>query len=221
MPPAVLLSIQVGQPCSYGGEDPDEPPWTTAFFKTPITNPVYLGRTNLAGDAQADRVNHGGPDKAVCAYPADHYDHWRRELNRPDLPFGAFGENFTLRGLTETTVCVGDVWAVGPAHVQISQPRQPCWKMARRWGLTDLPARVVQLGFNGWYFRVLQEGIVEAGMELTLLDRPHPEWTVDAANRVMHHRKDDRAAAAALAAVPLLSAAWRTSLARRADPREG
>jgi MOSC domain-containing protein YiiM len=216
MPAPVLLSILVGQPCSHGKGEADESHWTTAFFKRPVAGPVFLGRTNLVGDAQADRVNHGGPDKAVCAYSADHYDHWRRDLNRADLPCGAFGENFTLRGVTETDVCIGDVWAVGPARVQVSQPRQPCWKMARRWGVHDLPARVVRLVFTGWYFRVLEEGIVEAGLELTLLDRPHPTWTVEAANQVMHHRKADRAVAAELAEVSPLSSAWRESLARRA-----
>jgi MOSC domain-containing protein YiiM len=216
MPPPVLLSIQVSQPRSHGEGQAAESLWTTAFFKEPVSGPVFLGRTNLVGDAQADRVNHGGHDKAVCAYSADHYDHWRRDLNRTDLPCGAFGENFTLRGLTETTVCIGDVWAVGPARVQVSQPRQPCWKMARRWGVHDLPARVVRFGFTGWYFRVLEEGTVEAGMVLTLLERPNPAWTIDAANQVMHHRKADRAAAAELAGVPFLSAAWRESLARRA-----
>jgi MOSC domain-containing protein YiiM len=215
MPPPVLLSIQVGQPCSHGEGEADESHWTTAFFKQPVAGPVFLGRTNLVGDAQADRVNHGGPDKAVCAYSADRYEHWRRDLNRSDLPFGAFGENFTLRELTETDVCIGDVWAVGTARVQVSQPRQPCWKMARRWGVPELPARVVRLGFTGWYFRVLEEGAVETGMELSLLERPHPAWTVEAANLVMHQRKADRVEAAALAEVPLLSAAWRDSLARR------
>jgi MOSC domain-containing protein YiiM len=211
----MLLSIQVALPRSYGEGGSAEPDWTTGFFKEPVAGPVFLGRTNLAGDGQADRVNHGGPDKAACAYSADHYDHWRTELNNATLPGGAFGENFTPHGLTETDVCVGDVWSVGPARVQVSQPRQPCWKMARRWGVKDLPTRVVQLGFTGWYFRVLGEGIVEAGMDLVLLDRPCPDWTVAAANAVMHHRKEDRAAAADLAGVPLLSAAWRASLARR------
>jgi MOSC domain-containing protein YiiM len=216
MPRPALVSIQVGQPCSRGEGQTDESSWSTAFFKEPVAGPVFLGRTNLLGDAQADRVNHGGPDKAVCAYSADHYDHWRHDLNRPDLPYGAFGENFTLRGLTERDVSIGDMWAIGPARVQVSQPRQPCWKMARRWGVHDLPASVVRIGFTGWYFRVLEEGTVEPGMVLTLLERPHPAWTVEAANQVMHHRKADRVVAAELAVVPLLSDAWRESLARRA-----
>src|SRR5690606_18685860 len=106
-------------------------PWTTGFFKEPTLGPVWLGRTNLEGDGQADLVHHGGPDKAVLAYSADHYAAWREVLNNPALPFGAFGENFTIEGLKEADVCIGDTWKVGDeATIQLSQPRQPCWKLA-------------------------------------------------------------------------------------------
>lgn len=208
-----LRSIQVGPPRTYA--DDAAGPWTTGFYKQPITGPVWLGRTNLVGDGQADRVNHGGPDKAVCAYPADHFQFWAQELGRPDLPGGAFGENFTVAGLTEPDGCVGDVWTVGGAAVEVSQPRQPCWKLARRWGRKDLALRVIATGRTGWYFRVRAEGWVEAGQPLTLADRPHPAWPVSRANDVMHHRKADRAAAAELAAVPPLAASWRDALLRR------
>src|SRR5262245_35397589 len=98
----VLVSIQVGLPKSYGraaAEDPMDRPWQTGFFKQPVDGPSWLGRTNLVGDGQADLVNHGGEDKAVLCYAASHYPEWRDELARPDLPYGAFGENFTIEGL--------------------------------------------------------------------------------------------------------------------------
>ena len=116
----VLLSIHVGRPAEQGTEraaDPLDRPWTSGFFKTPVAGPVFLGTTNLDGDGQADLVNHGGPDKAVCAYSADHYDAWRRELGLTEMPFGAYGENFTIGGLDEAGVCIGDVWRVGEATV--------------------------------------------------------------------------------------------------------
>lgn len=211
-----LLSVQVGMPQSLGsGEQPDDRAWTSGIIKAAVTGPVWLARTNLAGDGQADPLNHGGPDKAVCVYPAGHYPHWRANLAL-QLEYGAFGENFTVAGLSEAEVCVGDVWSVGGALVAVSQPRQPCWKLARRWAVKDLALRVQQTGRTGWYFRVVREGLVAAGDLLTLAERPAPNWTITRANEVMHHRKTDFALAAELAAVPTLSASWRATLQARA-----
>jgi MOSC domain-containing protein YiiM len=215
MPPATLLSIQVGRPADYGHDDaadPHERPWTTAFFKSPIAGPVFVGRTNIAGDAQADLEHHGGIDKAVLAYAASHYDLWRDELGRPDLCFGGFGENLTIAGLTEESVCIGDVWSLGQALFQISQPRQPCWKLARRWRIKELAALVIANGRSGWYLRVLREGLIDAGQTLTLVERPHPNWPLARAHQVMHHRQSETVLAHELAALPELSAAWQMSL---------
>jgi len=214
-----LVSIQVGMPREYGKEGAGHPmdrPWYTGFLKERISGPVQLHWTNLEGDGQADLVHHGGRDKAVLAYSADHYDSWRREMSHPDLPFGAFGENFTLVGLTERDVCIGDRWAVGETvQVQISQPRQPCWKLARRWKRKTLALEVQQSGRTGWYFRVLIEGTVAAGMTLTLLERPYPEWSVERANQIMHNDKQNMAAALELASIPLLSENWQATLLKR------
>lgn len=216
-----LASIQVGLPSQFGEEeaaDPMDRLWTTGFYKQPVDGPVRLGVTNLDGDGQADLVHHGGTDKAVLAYTAHHYDLWRRELNIPALPFAAFGENFTVEGMTETDVCIGDIWNVGDdATVQVSQPRQPCWKLARRWRLKTLALQVQQTGRTGWYFRVLTEGVVAAEMPMVLVERPHSTWTVERANRVMHANKDDLQAAAELAAIPVLSASWKATLLRRVE----
>lgn len=171
----VLASIQVSLPRSFGQEgaaDPMDRPWTTGFFKEPVSSAVRLGLINLEGDGQADLVHHGGTDKAVLAYSAEHYPGWRQSMNNPSLPFGAFGENFTITGLTEADVCIGDIWQVGDeAVLEVSQPRQPCWKLARRWRIKSLALDVQQTGRTGWYFRVLTEGIVAAGMRLVLLFR--------------------------------------------------
>lgn len=220
----VLASIQVGLPRHFGQDgaaDPMDRPWTTGFIKEPVTGSARLGATNLDGDGQADLVHHGGPDKAVLAYSAEHYPGWRKSMNNPSLPFGAFGENFAVEGLTEADVCIGDTWQVGDeAVVQVSQPRQPCWKLARRWRIKTLALQVQQTGRTGWYFRVLKEDIVAAGMRLVLRERPHPDWTVERANRVMHTEKRDIAAALELAAIPLLSENWRATLIRRAEKQE-
>lgn len=215
-----LVSMLVGLPRELGVEgaaDPMERAWSTGSFKESVTGPVWLGSTNLAGDGQADLKHHGGLDKAVCAYPAAHYPSWRDELTLPAFPYGAFSENWTIAGLTERNVCIGDTFAVGEATVQISQPRQPCWKLARRWRIRDLAARVQKTGRTGWYFRVLTEGHVAANQPLVLLDRPFPDWTIAHSNQIMHETRHDREGARTLAACPLLSANWRETLTRRAQ----
>jgi MOSC domain-containing protein YiiM len=212
-----LLSLQVGLPREHGREDARdwaERAWTTAFFKEPVPGPLWLGRTRLEGDGQADRRFHGGPDKAVLAYAAAHYPAWRENLGR-EMPFGAFGENFTVEGADESGVCLGDVYAVGGARVQVSQPRIPCWKIARRWGIKDLSARVQRTGRTGWYFRVLEEGTVAPGDQLTPLERPHPEWPVSRANEAMYALRT-REAVLALAACPALAPDLADALRHRA-----
>ena len=171
--------------------------------------------TNLAGDGQADLFHHGGSHKAVCVYPASHYPYWQTVLPLSELPHGSFGENFTVSNLVEADVCIGDIWQIGDATVQVSQPRQPCWKLARRWNIKDLANQVQQTGRTGWYFRVKVEGDVSAGMALTLLNRPHPRWTVAAANSIMHHDRKNYSAAFELAALSELSPSWQETLHNR------
>jgi MOSC domain-containing protein YiiM len=218
----LLVSIQVGLPRSYGHQgaaNPMDRPWQTGFFKQPVDGPRWLGRTNLTGDGQADLVNHGGPDKAVLSYAAAHYPAWRAEVGRLDLPYGAFGENFTVEGLSEETVCLGDRYRLGGALVEVSQPRQPCWKLAWRWRLKELTALVEQSGRTGWYLRVLEEGEVRPGLPLTLLERPYPEWTVARATQVMRRRKHDPTTAGELAGCEALAASWRDRLAEASASR--
>ncbi|WP_397570319.1 MOSC domain-containing protein [Schlesneria sp. T3-172] len=216
----VLQSIQVGLPRKMGLEgatDPMDRPWTSGFQKSPVPGPVRVGSTNVEGDGQADLEHHGGPDKAVLAYSADHYAQWRQVLQKPNLPFGAFGENFTIAGLNETTVCVGDIWQLGDVRLQVSQPRQPCWKLARRWRIKTLALQVQESGRTGWYFRVLTEGMITPGLGFHLQDRPYPDWTIERSNRIMHFEKDDLRAAAELAALAPLATSWKSTLTKRVE----
>lgn len=213
-----LIGLQAGLPRLHGRADATEPmdrEWFSGFAKDAASGPLRAGREGLEGDGQADRKNHGGPDKALCVYPMEHHDFWIAEIG-PDFGPGAFGENFTVAGALEADVCLGDVFQIGKIVVEISQPRQPCWKLARRWRVKDLALQVERTGRTGWYLRVLQDGLVGAPADAVLLRRPHPEWTVERANEIMHHRKEDRTAAGELAACPALSASWRDSLGRRA-----
>jgi MOSC domain-containing protein YiiM len=208
---ARLASIQVGTPAwreSAGGRR-----WRSAFFKEPLAGPVELRLTNLSGDRQADLSVHGGPDMAVLCYALDHYPAWRRELGLPAGP-GGFGENFTISGQEERSVCIGDVYEVGEALVQVSQPRGPCWKISERWERPELLRRVEESGRHGWYLRVLREGMVEAGLDLRLMERPHPEWTVRRASDVYRARRREPAGAAELARCQALAVGSRRRLER-------
>ena len=176
--------------------------WRSGIYKAVVAGPVRVGLTNLEGDGQADLRFHGGPDRAVLAYSADHYPAWRDELRALDLPFGAFGENLTIAGSDEATVCVGDVVRVGSTRLQVSQPRLPCWKLGRRFGIPDLPRRVLVTRRGGWYMRVLEEGVLEAGDVVELIDRPFPEWNVRRAIDVYLAPADD-GDRSELAALPL------------------
>lgn len=139
-----------------------------------VKTPVAVGPSGLAGDAQGDRKRHGGPDKAVHIYPVAHYTNWARHLpDRADLfTPGTFGENIVLAGPTEADVCIGDMFRLGSALVQLSQARQPCWKLNLRFGLSDMARRVQTSGRTGWYARVLAPGTVAAGDRMVLEARP-------------------------------------------------
>jgi MOSC domain-containing protein YiiM len=215
----VLYSIQIGSPKNYGFEDAvdaHDKPWTTGFFKMPIEGPVFVGATNLDGDGQADLINHGGIDKAVLAYSADHYSKWRNELQLPDMPYGAFGENLTIAGWNEESVYIGDIFRIGAVTFEVSQPRQPCWKLARRWRMHELTGLVVSNGRSGWYLRVLEQGWIESQMPVALIERPNPAWPIARANEIFFHRKTDLALTLELAGVPRLAGSWVEELHERA-----
>lgn len=195
--------------------------WKTGFRKASQADAVWLGYEGFRGDEQADRRHHGGVEKAVCVYPVEHYSYWAGQLMPSGLEAGAFGENLTTTGMLESSVCIGDIYRLGEAVVQVSQPRQPCWKLARRWQVKDLALQVENTGYTGFYFRVLQHGHVKAGCGLTLEGRAWPEWTVERCNQIMHHRKEDQEAAASLAGCPALSGSWKDALWRRGMARGG
>ena len=219
-----ILSIQVGLPKKIGlvgAPLPMDRDWTSGFYKQKVSGPVRVGRTNLEGDGQADLAVHGGPDKAINIYPSEHYDYWKHDLGLESFPSGAFGENLTLAGATEADVCLGDIFESGEQGVrlQISQPRQPCWKLARRWKIKDLSARVDRTGKTGWYFRVLREGILTAGDVLHLVERPYPEWPITATNRILNSTDDNFAETAQLADCPALAEILKKGLSRRVATR--
>ncbi len=214
-----IISIQVGLPKEL--DDPQAADghgraWRSAIYKLPVPGPVWAGKTNLVGDGQVNLKVHGGPDKAVYAYPAEHFSAWQEEL-RLEMHFGGFGENLTVEGLFEGEVCIGDVYQAGDVLLQVTQPRGPCWKLARRWGVKDLEQRFSQSGRTGFYLRVLQEGNLAAGMALERVSRPSVQWSILQAHRLREDVRSDPQAVAALAELPEISASFRRDLLKQLD----
>lgn len=189
--------------------------------KRPADRPLRLGFAGLEGDVQGDTRRHGGPDKALHHYPLDHYAAWRAEIGpRPVLAGpGAFGENLSTLGLTEAEAAVGDVFRLGSALVEISQGRQPCWKLNHRFETPDMSRRVQQSGRTGWYYRVLEAGAVAPGEGLVLVDRRAPDWTLRRLWRVLYVDVLNRAELAAMAELPPLPEGWRAHARRRLETR--
>jgi MOSC domain-containing protein YiiM len=185
----------------------------SAIAKTPVDRALHVGLLGIDGDEQADLTVHGGVDKAIHHYPRDHYAWWAETLGGHALleAPGAFGENISTAGLIESEACIGDRYRLGSALVEISQGRQPCWKLGHRFGVATVPATVVTTRRSGWYYRVIEEGVVAGGHTLELVDRPLPEWSVE---RVFHllvggAGKREPEALRALAAMDALATSWR------------
>ncbi|MFC5405296.1 MOSC domain-containing protein [Cohnella soli] len=211
-----ILSINVGMPTQVTYKNKEV---STGIHKRPAEGPLFLTWTNFAGDGQADLVHHGGKEKAVCVYPHEHYAYWENDLKRT-LNYGAFGENLTIRGLLEKDVCIGDTFALGEAVVQVSQPRQPCFKLSVKYDAPDMPLKVQNTGYTGFYFRVLKEGLVSREDGCRLLSRHPKAISVDYANRMMHHEKDNVAGIRSLLEVDALSISWRATLTKRLNGTE-
>jgi MOSC domain-containing protein YiiM len=174
---AQLVSVNVGLPrrVQWKGRSV-----LTGIFKEPVSGPVVARRLDLDGDRQADLTVHGGPDKAVYVYPAEHYDPWRYELAPIELRWGMFGENLTTQGLIEEGVLIGERLQIGQAIFVVTQPRQPCYKLALRFGRDDMLRRFVQTRRTGWYFAVEREGAVAAGDPIERLGAPAATLSVAA-----------------------------------------
>jgi MOSC domain-containing protein YiiM len=211
MAPMKLLSVNVGLP--------REIEWQgklirTSIFKSPASGQVRVATLNLEGDEQSDLSVHGGVHKAVYAYPSEHYAFWREEVPGLDLPWGAFGENFTTEGLLEE-VQIGDRLRVGTAEFAVTQPRMPCFKLGIRFGRPEIVKRFLRNGRTGFYLAVLQEGQVTAGDSIEMLSRDEHGVTVadivnlykaDATNKDLLHRASE---------LPALPSFWRDHFRKR------
>lgn len=215
-----LESVQISQPRTYSrtnSRSNKTENWTTSFNKSPVEGWVSVTAAGIAGDEQADKKNHGGIDKAVLFYSADHFDYWQNQLGVPAIAPGAFGENLTVSGMDESTVCIGDRLSINDVILEVSQPRQPCWKLARHWHLPELPKQVVQSGFCGWYCRVIKNGRIKLETPIALVANPHPKWPVRRAHQVFHQSPVNAATLNELLSLTVLSNAWKTSAKHRGN----
>jgi MOSC domain-containing protein YiiM len=212
--PMRVISVNVGQP--------REVEWKgrrvlTGIFKEPVAGPVALRARNLDGDRQADLTVHGGPDKAVYVYPREHYNYWRRELPKMDLPWGMFGENLTVEGLNEETTSIGDRFRIGSAEVIVTQPRMPCYKLGLKFGRDDILKRFLASERTGLYLRMLTEGEVAAGDTITLLSRDPAGVHVGDITRLYASERHNLDLLRRAIAVDALPASWRDYFQERVE----
>ena len=184
--------------------------YVTGMCKKPVHGPLRLMKRGFEGDGVGDLKHHGGIDKAVCVYGIDHYGYWETVLGI-EMPKAAFGENFSVTGMHEDDICIGDIYQVGSARMQVSQPRQPCSTLAARYGREDFVKLVVDSGRTGFYLSVLQEGLVSAGDRLAVVSQDPRRVSIAFANRIYHHDRKNLSGIEQVLAVPALSESWKKS----------
>jgi MOSC domain-containing protein YiiM len=207
-----LLSVNVSLPkiVEYGGKTV-----TTGIFKEPVEGLVRVRRLNLEGDKQADLSVHGGAEKAVYAYPSEHYPYWREQYPDVDLDWAAFGENLTTQGLIERDVRIGDRFRIGSSELVVTQPRLPCYKLGIRFGRPDVVKRFLASGRSGFYFAMVREGELAAGDEIALIERDPRDLSVAAVIQLYTAREPDRELLQRAVTHDVLPAGWREIFARR------
>lgn len=208
------VTLYAGSPRYIGDEGQ-----FSAIWKSPVPGRVRITREGLAGDVQADRRVHGGPEKAVHHYAGENYARLAQHFPQiaGELVVGSIGENISTFGLDETTVCIGDIFRLGTAVLQVCQPRRPCWKIDTRYATTGITAHIVESGMTGWYYRVLEEGEAESGDTCMHLDRPAGAVTLDALWTTWHRHRPDRERLAAFADIPGLTPGWVKKIRDRLD----
>ncbi|MEM9421945.1 MAG: MOSC domain-containing protein [Pseudomonadota bacterium] len=210
----VVTGLYVGQP---------QPLWpgrpSSAIKKYPVEGAAKIDGRGFVGDQQADLKVHGGADKAVHHYAEEHLEYWKVQFPEHAAFFqpGCFGENITTTGFNEQGLCIGDVLTVGTAKVQITQGRQPCWKLNAHTGINEMAAQFQQTAYTGWYYRVVEAGSVSVGERMALIDRVHPDWTVHKVTKARFNPHIDGEAAKTLSSLTGLSESWRAAFMKKAD----
>jgi len=191
----------------------------TGIFKEPVEGRAMLRELNLDGDGQGDLTVHGGVHQAVYVYPFEHYEYWQEKLGRNDLTFGQFGENFTVMGMLEDQIHIGDIFRIGAAMVQVTQPRVPCYKLALKMKLPQFPKLFMASARTGFYLRVLQEGEVGAGDVIERIDVDPDPMSVQEVFRLAFGEQDDRVALQKAVGLRGLSPGWQSMFEERLAAR--
>lgn len=191
----------------------------SGIAKTVVSGPVELSKVGFAGDQQGDTIKHGGPEKALHHYPLEHYAVWRTGIGHHPLLAspGAFGENISATGLTEDTVSIGDVFTLGTAIVEVSQGRQPCWRLNQRFGHRTMAREMQTSGRTGWYYRVHETGVVKPEDRLVRVNRTTPEWTLARIWRLFYVDPLNRVELEQIACLDRLASGWRDYATRRLE----
>ncbi|TCP29820.1 MOSC domain-containing protein YiiM [Scopulibacillus darangshiensis] len=206
-----VLAISVGKPQQVSFQRTSV---ETAIYKTNVIRPVYLSKTNLDGDVQADQKNHGGPDKALCAHCFKRYPYWEERLGKT-LDLGTFGENLTIDNLIEEEAYIGDTFQFGEAIIQISQPRRPCFKLGVKMAEPTLAAQFQETGYTGFYFRVLKTGIVNLDNPLQFISRPEFTMSISELNRITYSNPKDCTGLETALSIDELAESWRRGLEKK------
>jgi MOSC domain-containing protein YiiM len=206
-----VLSVNVALPrlIAWKGQT-----FNTGIFKEPVDGALVMRQLDFDGDRQADLSVHGGPYKAVYAYPSEHYEFWRKELPEMELPWGQFGENLTTEGLNEEDTHIGDVLRIGKATVQVTQPRLPCFKLAAKFQRDDILKRFLQSGRSGFYLSVIEEGLVAAGDAIERVQEDEHGIAVSDINKLFN-RATDRALLRRVTQLEALPVDWREHFAEQ------
>jgi len=204
------VNVSMGREITYMGKT-----LSTGIFKEPVKGRMKLCRLNLDGDAQSDLVNHGGIYKAVHVYSVENYDFWQHELQRDSFAAGQFGENFTVRRMLEDEVHIGDIFRVGGAKVEVTQPRVPCYKLGIKMGLAEFPKMFLASGRVGFMLRVLEEGEVDTGDTLERVAIGPEQITVRAISHLLYFDPENLEDARRVLRIPALSPGWRGSFEKR------
>ena len=201
-----IISINVGLPREVFHQGKSI---STGIYKSPVEGKVRVDALNLAGDQQADLTVHGGPSKAIYVYPVEHYDFWRKELPRVELPWGSFGENLSTEGLLEKDLNVGDRLCVGSVELVVTEPRLPCYKLALKFDRDDMVKRFLKSRRTGFYCAVLREGEIEAGDQILVISRDEARFTIADITRLYAFDKQDLAGIRRAAELKALPDSWR------------
>lgn len=215
---AKILSVQVGRAKTYGdaqSKDFLEKEWQSASFKEVSHTPRFAHFTGLAGDEVADTVHHGGVDKAIFANSYENYAHWATFLEQKSLPFGALAENLTITGLHEQSVMLGEVHQIGTAILQVSQPRKPCWKISRRWNHKAFTNEIFTSGLTGWYYKVLQEGLIGSDDEIKVIQQKTPQISILKANEAFREPEKYKSILETILDIPSLASSYQESIVKR------